>query len=357
MGMELFLDTNVFESTKFSYDSENMNKFLEYCQLSDVNLKLIDVVKYEVEKRIRVNITEAIENIKKDNLGVLASSLCMNQNISKITMIESLITNLIKRFEDFLDENDIEIIDSNYTPKDLVTRYFEKKPPFTEQKKYEFPDAIILLSIKKYIQDYPLKTIATISNDKSFNDFAEENKINNFSFISSALSYLIQNPNITLKNAFERQIESIKEEIEQRIKEQEEFTIYSYDSLDSVDVDDISVDFVTINNLDIVDFIQSENMLTLDSKITIEFSCDAYYPDPDSIHYDKEDGIYYSFSSLKSRINFSESVICSSEIAFDEDYNFDLTDLSLSSKEFEFYLNDRYIIDTEYLDDDRIHTF
>ena len=356
MSIEIFLDTNVFESARFSYSSETMNNFLEYCSHNDIELKVTDVIKHEVEKRITANITESFEKTHKNNLAVIAASINMDPSIGKLKIINELVNNLKDNFNNFIEENEIEIMDSDYGIQELTTQYFEKRPPFTEQKKHEFPDAIILLTIKKYINDNPNKTITTISNDKSFIKFSHENNIVNFNYISSALNYLIQNPNIGLQNAFSRQLEGIKEQIVEQVKGINDFVLFSYDSIDMVDVDEINVENVTIDDLNIIKFEQSERMLYLDSNLLIEFSCNAYYPDPDTLHYDKEDGIYYSFTTCESKINFTEKITCSLEIAFDEYFDFDIVELEFYNKEFEFYLDERYITNTEY-ESDNIHTF
>ena len=150
MSVEIFLDTNVFESAKFSYSSKTFVSFLDYCKENEIKLKITDVVKHEVIKRIKSNITESFEKIDKQNLGVVAGSFDMDTNISKLNFIEKLTNKLHERFSDFLDDNDIEVIDTNYDINELILQYFNQLSPFTEQKKHEFPDAIILLTIKKY---------------------------------------------------------------------------------------------------------------------------------------------------------------------------------------------------------------
>ena len=255
MSVEIFLDTNVFESAKFSYSSSTFVNFLQHCRDNDIKLKITDVVKHEVLKRIKSNITESFEKIDKQNLGVVASSFDIDTNISKLNFIEKLTNKLNEKFNDFLDDNEVEILDSNYDIHELTYQYFNQLSPFTEQKKHEFPDAIILLTIKKYIQDNTYKTIVTISNDKSFKDFSEENSIDNFSFISNALDYLIKHPNVALVKAYEKQISAIKDEICKRIENnKDDFILYSYDSIDLVDVEDIDILEILINDLNITNY-------------------------------------------------------------------------------------------------------
>ena len=40
MNIEIFLDTNVFESAKFSYTSENMKRLLEKTKNPNIKLKI-----------------------------------------------------------------------------------------------------------------------------------------------------------------------------------------------------------------------------------------------------------------------------------------------------------------------------
>ena len=349
MSVEIFLDTNVFESAKFSYSSKTFVNFLEYCENNGIKLKITDVVKHEVFKRIKSNITESFEKIDKQNLGVVAASFDMDTNISKLNFIEKLTNKLNEKFDDFLDDNDIEILSSNYNIHELTYQYFNQLSPFTEQKKHEFPDAIILLTIKKYIQDNTYKTLITISNDKSFKDFSEENNIQNFNFISNVLDYLIKHPNVALVNAYEKQMSAIKDEICKRIESNKnEFILYSYDSIDFVDVEDINIVEILINALNITNYNQTDKSIVLEASVSIHFSCKAYYPDPDTIIYDKENGKHFSFTKCISKINFTENIKADIEICFDEDFNYDIEDIELYQKEFEFQLNEKFIESTEY---------
>lgn len=349
MSVEIFLDTNVFESAKFSYSSKTFVNFLKHCKKNEIKLKITDIVKHETFKRIKSNVTETFEKIDKQNLGVVASSFDMDINISKLNFIEQLINKLNEKFNDFLDDNEIDILDSNYDIHELTYQYFNQLSPFTEQKKYEFPDAIILLTIKKYIQENSLKTIIIISNDKSFKDFSIENHIDNFSFISNVLDYLIKHPNVGLANAYERQVSAIKDEICMKIEDKkDDFILYSYDSIDFVDVEDIDILEILINDLNITNYNQEDKSILLEANISIQFSCKAYYPDPDTIIYDKEDGKYLSFNNCISKINFTENVKADIEICFDEDFNYFIEDIKLYQKEFEFKLNEKFIESTEY---------
>lgn len=346
--MDIFLDTNVFESAKFNYTSNNMTSFLKFCEENEIKLKITDVVEYEVKKRINTNIADTFEKIDKNNLAVVAASLGIDPSTSKIQIIEHLSNNLKDKFQDLLADYSIEVIESNYNINELTMVYFKKQDPFSEQKKHEFPDALILLTIKKYISDHPYRTIYIVSNDKGCIKFCENHNIGHFNMISQALNFLIQNPNLPLQNAFNRQVDKIKERIINDIKNIDDFVLYSYDSIDYIDVDEISINNVNVNDINIIHLNSFESSLSIEGSLSIEFSCKAYYSDPDTLTYDKEDSAYYSYSKCISDINFTENVKCNVAIYFDENFDFDIYDIDLYNKEFEFFLDSRYIIKTEY---------
>jgi hypothetical protein len=347
--MEIFLDTNVFESASFSYSSKNFEDFIEYCYDNNIKLKIIDIVENEVKKRINSNISEILEPMDKHQLKVYISAIGgYLPTLSKMKFKEVLVDKLKNNFDDLVDDNDIEIVESNYEINELTTLYFKQENPFVEQKKHEFPDAIILLTIKKYINDNPLKTIYTVSNDQSFINFSIKHKFANFNYLSNILSFLIQNPNEALTKAFNAQKDEIEKQIIDYVEDRDDLILYSYDSIDEVYVDDIKINSIEILSLDITKHNVLDKVIEIEASISIDFSCTAYYPDPDSISYDKEDNIYYSFYQCVSKINTKESTICYINIIFDDDYVFEFEDFEIQNKEFEFTLDERFIESTEY---------
>lgn len=361
MDIEIFLDTNVFESAQFSYGSENMLNFIEYCRENAIQLKITDVVEYEVKKRIKANIADFLEPINKNIIGIVNASIGIDTSITKIKLIEQLTQKLVDDFTSFIEDNNVKILESNCEILNILEKYFRKVPPFSEQKKHEFPDAIILETIKKYISENKHKTIITVSNDNDFKEFCEVNKIENYSYISNALSSLIQKFNEELVEAYQAYQKEIEKNIFESIKESDDFILYSYDSLDEVYVDDIKCEPKSINNLNITEINKEINSLFLMASVSVEFSCTAYYPDPDSLHYDKEDSIYYSFSQCESKIQFTENIDCEIEIAYEKSDNSELIlnmdAITIHDKEFEFFLDEKYIISTKYEEDSQIRTF
>ncbi|NQY24920.1 MAG: DUF4935 domain-containing protein [Campylobacteraceae bacterium] len=346
MATVIFLDTNIFENAKFSYNSKHMQDFLKRCEEDEIELKITDVVENEVQKRIRANIEDPLKGIKKAVFDIAFASLDISRG--KHGFIETLITKLTEDFYTFINTNDVEIIESDYEIKELTSLYFLKKAPFTEQKKDEFPDAIILLTIDKYSNKNPSKTILTVSKDKSFSEYHADSEVKNFAQISEITSYLIENPDLPLTRLFEVSKNKIKEEIITYIKNNDRFVLFSYDSIHDVEVTEEVISNVVLKNLNITSYEEyaSGYEIRLHADLLISFTLSATYADPDSIIYDREDNKDYS-SLCTSVVEFDASISCDIALTIDND-EFDIEEIEYSENEFEFYLDDDSIVDTSY---------
>jgi len=346
MKRVIFLDTNIFESAKFSYDSHRMTKFLEICEDKELDLYITDVVKHEVIKRIKVTIKDSLENIEKHNFSILMQSL-EKANTEKISLINQLSEKLIKQFNDFIENNDVEIILSNFNQQILLDLYFNTKSPFIEQKKHEFPDAIIILTIKKWAEENN-KEVLLISNDKGMIDFCKPNDIKIFNKISDVTHLLnTENPEDDLMKFYNESLEEIKSKIVTNINTVDDFILYSYDSIDEVTVEDVKISNTTINNIDIIDLRTDDEIIEIEVEICIEFSLVAFYPDEDTMHRDKEDSVYYFYLHNKADIELKEYTTCYIQIDLNKDNDLDFIDLDIQNKEFDFSLDESTIMHIE----------
>lgn len=348
MNRVVFLDTNIFESAKFSYKSHRMERFLETCEDKDIDLYITDVVKHEVKKRILNNIEEAIENIDKHNISILENSLNI-ENLERIKLIEHLSEKLIKDFEDFIDDYNITVIPSSFDQEKLLNLYFENKVPFSEQKKHEFPDAIIILTIKKW-SNINNRIPLFISNDKGLSDFCEEDDISVFPRISDVTHLLLtENPEGDLLEIYNEQLENIQDALIDSIKGYEnDFILYSYDSIDDIEVNNVKIKNILLEKIDIINIDIEENIIQLEVNLTIEFSFNASYPDMDTMSRDKEDGVNYFWLHNNAELNLKENTTCFLDVIIHRPENeFDIDNLEISNKEFEFWLDENNIINIE----------
>lgn len=351
MERAIFLDTNVFESAKFSFDSHNFNKFLDICDEKEICLCITDVIKHEVVKRIESNLNDIFEKIDKNSFSLLAKSLDLASS-GKMELIKQLSKKLTTNFDEFISDYNIEIVSSEFDQKELINLYFSKQVPFTEQKKHEFPDAIILLTITKWAEKNDKQPIV-ISNDKGLSDFCTINDIDCYSKISDITNALVlENPAGELLKLYNELLIDIKAQIIKELQSRnDDFILYSYDSIDEVYVDNIQIANIDINKIDVLDINEDENYIEVEVDVSIYFTLNASYPDEDTMHYDKEDGVYYFFSHNHVSIETVEKTYCSTNIYLYKDTTeFDLHDFEISNNEFEFSLNENTIQSIETTD-------
>jgi len=352
MKRVIFLDTNVFESAKFSYNSHRMEKFLDTCEDKRIDLYITDVVKHEVIKRIKTNIQDAIENIDKHNLEILIQSLQVESK-EKVKLINDLSEKLITDFENFIIDYDINVVSSTFNQSKLIDLYFNNKAPFTEQKKHEFPDAIIILTIDKWsLENHKIPLV--ITNDKGMSLYDTESDIKFFNKVSDVTNLLLtEDPEIDLLEIYNDQLDKIKDKIIDEIKSHEkDFILYSYDHIDDIEVDNIKINNVILNKRDIISIDTDDNIIQLEVDLQIEFSLNASYPDMDTMSRDREDGVNYFWQHINAELNLKENTTCYLDIIIDkENDDFDFDNLEIEDKEFEFYLDENNITDIEYSDE------
>lgn len=352
----IFLDTNIFESAKFRYDSERMQSFLEVCEYKRIEIFITDVVKHEVIKRIEVNIELSVMGIRnhdekskeKHVYEAFLNSLDFEKT-SKPKLIKKLSSKLITDFEEFIVDNEIKIISSQFKNQELVNLYFDKQSPFSKQKKHEFPDAIILLTIKNY-KETQKKIPIVISNDNDIKDFCKLNVIECYDTVGTVANMLNnESPDTTVSLAYKMHETDINRRIKEDIEKIDDFILYSYDSIDEVYVDDIKTEDVNLSNINILKIDSLGNIIELEAIVNITFTCNASYPDEDTMGHDKEDGVYYFAQYINASIKIEQKLNCIVNISFFED-KFNIDDFNVGSKEFEFSLDDKNIEKLEYFE-------
>jgi len=292
----IFLDTNVFESAKFDLSKRNFKNLIDICNTNDLTIYVDEVVKNEVFKRIEKVIDKSVSKLSKQDLEYInrVSKLPANTVDLKVEILRAI----KKEMNDFFD-NSVEIIPCNYFHEDLLTLYFDKIYPFEDRKKEEFPDAIMLLSLKKFSNDSEQK-IMLISNDNGVLEFCNNNGIHSANFISEALDYI--NDKLMLNKFYKESIDKIREEITKYIIENNvEFLFHGYTYEDSIYAENYEVNNVKIKEVYLVEEDDENKSLSVTCEMEIDFTVTTEsYPDYEMGIYDKEDGVWFTFSYLQT---------------------------------------------------------
>lgn len=175
------LDTNIF--TKYQYGLES--KLLELLsQFKDGPVKFVlsEIVEREVQHHIVDENDMYLKGLDKQINDTKRHKLLTEDTVNQIKVLIAADTSPKrdpkKRWQIYILNTGAEIIPSKGCDvANLVDKYFLRLPPFgdTDKKKYEFPDAIALMSLESWAQ-LNNKKILAISNDHGWVDFCHSSE-------------------------------------------------------------------------------------------------------------------------------------------------------------------------------------
>lgn len=172
----VFVDTSMYESKNFQFHQHALGRFKELCGEHILYLLINSVVEGEVRSHLIEKANEAAKHVKefKKTIRILRnlpelSHYGIFEELQK-SSVEQL---LLEKFKEFIDEAVYEVIDLDVASiSAIVERYFNKKPPFSNKKKDEFPDAIILESLLSWAKIKKTK-VYVLSTDGDMRDYCD----------------------------------------------------------------------------------------------------------------------------------------------------------------------------------------
>jgi len=346
----IFLDTNIYESAQFEYIGNMLEKLFHLCKKYNIPVYTNTVVQNEILHRIKINAYEAVKGIKKEQLQYISKvyKAPHDKELIKQNIEDALIANF-----KILETNYLIKIPSKVDTEDLLKMYFEEEAPFNvDNKKGEFPDAIMLLSIRDYSQEHNVN-ILTLSNDGGVQEFCNANDMQAVNFVSEALSIL--NEQLQLNLFYSKYKENIEASIKDYIENDNiHFNIYGYDYEDTVYAEKYDIDNVVISELFLIEEDDDMSSIIVSCPAIINFTATTdLYPDYENGTYDKEDGLWFAFSSIQTTFIHTEHTELSFEISI---LDFDTGEFDISYEgyeldiEFDLYSLDENIIRQEHFD-------
>ncbi len=170
------LDTNIFVSNKYDFGKNStLGLLAKYVKLGKIKVVLSNIVIKEVEKHIIDESNKICSSIRKLRADILKN--VSEEYIKQIGLdhkLEILNKDTINEksqteWNHYIKKVNPEILDNtNINLDEIITNYFNFKPPFedNDKKRKEFPDAFIAYKIKKRFGTE--KTVAIVSNDNGF---------------------------------------------------------------------------------------------------------------------------------------------------------------------------------------------
>jgi hypothetical protein len=164
----VFIDTQVFVASGFDYDSGRLAHARKLANQGRIRLLSTDVTHKEIVSNIKEALEAATGSVQKfrQKHRVLATSQAPSFDAIFKAYDEAAIgAHLADRLTDFERATATTILNVGSASTDEVfNKYFERRPPFSEKKKSEFPDAFVLQTLEEWCRREGAK-IYVISDD------------------------------------------------------------------------------------------------------------------------------------------------------------------------------------------------
>lgn len=320
----VFVDTSMYESNNFHFHQYVMGKFKDLCKERFFYLLMSPIVDREVKCHLIEKSADAFHQ-----LGALRKSAMILRNLPELDhhvifkdissdAIENL---LLKKFEVFKKEAVFHDVDlSLASTQSVIDRYFNLEPPFSNKKKSEFPDAIILESLLTWAKNKEV-SVFVLSKDGDMKNFCDGSDgmliyIDSMEyFVDLAVKSQASSKNIKFA---EDQVESKIDEIKEKIEDFLQLYDYTSSSLDYDDeISDIEVYDIVVLKKSIVEVDESKAVFSFSIKFNV--NANHSFTDMDRSVWDAEDKVYMFTASNSAHVKHDVYTKIYINMRFDQD--------------------------------------
>lgn len=297
----VFIDTQFFMAAELDFTSGRFSSFKELCQRGELVHITNTVVTQEIKKKIQETVKEGlkgIENFQK-RAGFLRSDESISKQAFPVLSEEQLSNKGVADLELFLKETRATIHDmKKIDPDEILDMFFKQKRPFGASKKQnEFRDAFSLISLRQELaQDEKIYVISGDSDHKAF--CASNERFISVDNLNSLLDICYKHIEAKRSAFIETFLKENQEVIVREIKSQlERADGYNASTWEDAELEEFSV-------VEIGEFEPEITHLDNDScrvnfDVAVKLLATVTGPDAVNGHYDREDGILYTFDETE----------------------------------------------------------
>lgn len=150
----VFLDTECFYNYNFNFKNDEFTKLLDLIKNKKVLLYTTHITIKEILaniEKLTTDVSSYFSRSNQKNYKILRNFEKYEGLFHPTHLKEEINQTLRERFRSFLEDCGVLIIDVSQVSINLILdKYFSKSPPFSEKKKHEFPDAIVLSALENW---------------------------------------------------------------------------------------------------------------------------------------------------------------------------------------------------------------
>lgn len=304
----VFLDTEVFIRFWFQYDSTPLKSLVELISKDRLKLVVTNIVVREVEANISKAVRSAYNAHKKftsaEGRALVGSAVAGVADKVKWFKRDEVIADLQKQFRKFLDDNGAIVVETDAVSIDeIMDDYFGGEPPFGENPKPEFPDAITVKALAEWADDEETHVIVVSGDDGVFSACTKIDRLHPVSEIEEVLDHVASDD--------EKLAEFIREQVKAHEEDVRKLVIHEFENMYFYVVDENGDAEVTVTEADFDDEVEileiGNEEATVDVNYTFTYSAEATYDDPDMVSYDSETGTSMSWGSATKTVDGREA--------------------------------------------------
>lgn len=321
----VFIDTCIYQEGQFIASSK-LKTLLDASREERICILLPEITEREVLAHIEEQMNAEHEKLKRQVSSILKHLEPLHKKLEEaVKLSETAATDMKELFLTQLKTAKVRRIplQENLDLKAIIDAYFLKEPPFSQRKKSEFPDAIVLKSLDMWCKENKEKCIV-LSNDNDMQTYSSENihHINTDEY-SKTLTKRIQE-----EKRIEEEIKQIcvtayanfvmdshiQKSISMWIQDQLSDDMIYASALQIEEINDYSIGEPSIDYSDAAEMVGTYNG-KLVYKVSVMATTDIVvnHPDYDTAYYDGEDKQWYF-------VNDDVKTTMTSELEFDIEF-------------------------------------
>ncbi|MFP7265810.1 PIN domain-containing protein [Bacillus altitudinis] len=292
----VFLDTQVYDANNFQFNNKQFSRLKKVIDDGMINLLTTPITKREVQAHISEKVESAKQQFKKAR--ILKNSTQYDP-LLKDDSFKLAKEEILANFENFIsDFKVVELPIFEGATKVIFENYFDKKPPFSEKKRDEFPDAFSLYTLLNWTEENE-QIVYVVSRDPDIEEFCNNRQsLHHIESLEATLDYINQQDVVKYQLAQKLCAERIdellmsvntnisKKDFEYKIAVQEVYDI------EDVEIKKFAIKGVEDSPYEFLFLDLQENKLTVVINIEFNFTILFNEIDPSKSPFDYEAGMY-----------------------------------------------------------------
>lgn len=343
---KVFLDTSYYIGFGLNFNNQSFSQLIRLAEEGHIQILTSGIILEELKNNIIDSKNKALQALK-----IIEKEYMIKNNISNIEKLKNDIKNIEETVFNKLKACHLKDINiKEIDVQSIMNDYFAGNPPFAEKenKKSEFPDAIVLHSLLKYLNG---EICYIISEDNDWMAFCKEHnsQLIHYKYLSAFINkYIIDEfPDNLLFNNLQEEIfnnlEFIKPCVQETFKFQEFFHDESIIAEPNINLEKIHN--ITPEDLFIIFFDEENKTIEVELYVTIDFSVKINGYDATSWHKDNETKEIFYIDGLDNKeilVDESTEKRLNLTIVYDEELNFDIENCVMDSEIVTVGLNDYF---------------